>query len=134
MDAVPRCRTCGAENAAEHAYCGACGRKFVPREAPVPVEGQAGVFYCHRHKREPTGLRCGKCDVPICTKCAIIGPAGVRCRMCGRNKVRLRPRGVLHDVGAGVGGAVNRMGARPIWYLWIWGLIVRLIAMLFGRW
>lgn len=118
----------------QQAYCGSCGKKFVPREQDVQVAGESDVFYCYRHKKEPTRLRCGKCDIPICTKCAMFGPAGVRCRVCGRNRVRMRPRGVLHDVGSGVGGAVNYVGSRPIWYLAIWGMIIRLIAMLFGRW
>jgi hypothetical protein len=37
---------------------------------------------CVRHPRVETWLRCGKCDKPICAKCTVYGPAGVRCREC----------------------------------------------------
>lgn len=129
-----RCQYCGAENIGGQAYCGACGKKFVARATDVAVPGDDGAFYCHKHKREVTRLRCGKCDLPICTKCAIIGVAGVRCRNCARNKVRIRARGVVHDMTSGVSGAVGRMGARPVWYLYIWSIIIRVIAGFFGRW
>jgi hypothetical protein len=37
---------------------------------------------CYRHKRVETNVRCGKCDKPICPKCMISGPAGMRCPDC----------------------------------------------------
>lgn len=37
---------------------------------------------CYRHKKVETGVRCGKCDKPICPKCMIPGPAGMRCPEC----------------------------------------------------
>src|SRR5579859_4459115 len=109
MEKLPRCRHCGAEHAPGQAYCGTCGTSLALRDTSAPTEGD-DVIYCYRHKREPTLLRCGKCDVPICTKCAIIGPAGVRCPVCGRNRIPMRPRGLLHDVGTGVGSAIGRVG------------------------
>jgi hypothetical protein len=41
---------------------------------------------CYKHPKEETGLSCGKCDRPICTKCMVNGPAGVRCRDCASLK------------------------------------------------
>jgi hypothetical protein len=41
-------------------------------------------LYCYRHPQTETGLRCGRCDKPICVKCAVFGPVGARCRDCGR--------------------------------------------------
>jgi len=37
---------------------------------------------CYRHKKVETNVRCGKCDKPICPKCMIPGPAGMRCPDC----------------------------------------------------
>lgn len=47
----------------------------------------AGVLYniamkCYRHPKVETAVSCGKCDRPICTKCMISGPAGMRCPEC----------------------------------------------------
>jgi hypothetical protein len=134
MADVPRCRACGAENAADLPYCGACGKKFVAREADVPVTGDNGAFYCFKHTKEVTRLRCSHCEKPICTRCAVIGPAGVKCKTCSRNKIPITARGIVHDVTGGAKGAVSRFGARPVWYLMIWGFIIRLIAGFFGRW
>jgi hypothetical protein len=39
---------------------------------------------CFRHPDRETLIRCGRCDRPICTKCAMQGPVGMRCRDCGR--------------------------------------------------
>lgn len=38
--------------------------------------------YCYKHPKEETGLSCGRCERPICTRCVVIGPAGPRCREC----------------------------------------------------
>lgn len=42
----------------------------------------ADTLYCYRHKNRPTVLRCGHCELPICTRCAIQTPVGVRCPEC----------------------------------------------------
>ena len=44
--------------------------------------GDERVF-CYRHPERETWLRCGRCDRPICTGCAMQGPVGSRCRQCG---------------------------------------------------
>ncbi len=41
---------------------------------------------CYKHPREETRLSCGRCERPICTRCSVLGPAGVRCRECGSFK------------------------------------------------
>jgi hypothetical protein len=38
---------------------------------------------CYRHPRTETFVSCGRCDKPICPKCMVSGPAGMRCRDCG---------------------------------------------------
>jgi hypothetical protein len=46
-------------------------------------EANEGPLYCYRHPRSETYVRCGRCDQPICPKCAVHGPVGFRCRQCG---------------------------------------------------
>ncbi len=41
-------------------------------------------LYCYRHPTRETWVRCGRCDRPICPRCAMQGPVGFRCRQCGR--------------------------------------------------
>ena len=43
-----------------------------------------GRLFCYRHPDRETWVRCGRCDRPICTKCAMQGPVGFRCRDCGK--------------------------------------------------
>ena len=38
---------------------------------------------CYRHHDRPTYVRCGRCEQPICTSCAMQGPVGLRCKACG---------------------------------------------------
>lgn len=121
---MDRCSRCGAENAATTKYCGECGSKFVPRPAAVAVDGDEGAYYCFKHKKEPTRVTCGRCEKPICHKCLIVGPAGVRCRECARRKAPVRIRGVVHDAGRGLGNLGAQIGSRPVWYLWIWMMIL----------
>jgi len=59
-------------------------------DAPAADSGgtdDAGeVLHCYRHPDRETYVRCGRCDQPICPKCAMQGPVGFRCRQCGRLK------------------------------------------------
>ena len=40
------------------------------------------ITYCARHPDVETGLRCGRCDTPICPRCLVQTPVGARCRDC----------------------------------------------------
>ncbi len=42
------------------------------------------VLYCVNHPKTETLIRCSKCLDPICTKCAIRTPVGLRCPKCAR--------------------------------------------------
>ena len=75
-------------------------------------------------------MTCGRCERPICPRCIVVGPAGVRCKVCANGRSPMRVRGVLHDAGASIRG----LDSRKVWYLWIWASIIRFIAGLFGRW
>jgi hypothetical protein len=39
---------------------------------------------CVNHPRRETMVRCGKCDRPICVRCMIQTPVGMRCRECAQ--------------------------------------------------
>ena len=41
-------------------------------------------MYCVNHPKTETLIRCNKCLDPICTKCAIRTPVGLRCPRCVR--------------------------------------------------
>jgi hypothetical protein len=126
------CSICGTENPADSKFCRSCGKKFVP-VAPAVEAGEPGVYYCYKHKNETTRVTCGRCERPLCPKCVTVGANGVRCRHCARNKTPVRLSGVLHDTGSAIGRGVNHLGTRPVWYLWLWATIIRIIAGFFGR-
>lgn len=123
------CSKCGAANVATTKFCGSCGAKFEPVAAAVSA-GEEGLYYCYKHRKEPTRVTCGRCERPICPKCLVVGPAGVRCKVCARNRTPIRIRGLAHSAGSAIGG----IDGRKVWYLYIWASIIRFIAMLFGRW
>lgn len=37
---------------------------------------------CSRHPNIETGLSCGRCETPICPKCAVMTDVGARCPAC----------------------------------------------------
>lgn len=39
---------------------------------------------CYIHPNVPTNLRCSKCGRPICTRCIVETPVGLRCRQCAQ--------------------------------------------------
>ncbi|MHB8958818.1 MAG: B-box zinc finger protein [Candidatus Limnocylindrales bacterium] len=56
-----------------------------PVQGPLPADDvDDGRLFCYRHPDRETWVRCGRCDRPICTSCAMQGPVGFRCRECGR--------------------------------------------------
>ena len=123
-----RCRKCQAEVDGTPKFCPECGKPFEPNPEPVKA-GEDGLYYCFKHKHETTRVTCGRCERPICTKCMVIGAAGVRCKDCARNKVPIRLRGVLHDVGT---GATQSPGAQRAWYLIAVFLILNFFSGIFG--
>jgi len=52
----------------------------------LEVEGEPGVWWCARHKKVKTRLRCGRCEKPVCPKCTVYGPTGARCQNCVSNR------------------------------------------------
>lgn len=125
---MSRCSKCQAEVQGAPKFCPDCGKRFVPNPEPV-VAGEDGVYFCHKHKREQTRVTCGKCERPICPKCLVLSPAGVRCKDCSRNRVPVRLRGVAHDVGSGL---TRSPGAQRVWYMVFVMFIVNFFLNIFG--
>ncbi len=46
--------------------------------------GEPGPLYCANHPSVETLLRCNRCGKPICTRCGIRTPVGIRCRECAQ--------------------------------------------------
>ena len=75
-------------------------------------------LYCYRHPDRETWVRCGRCDQPICTRCAMQGPVGLRCRTCGKPSrdalASLNPRqlAIGLTVSTGLGAVVGYFGAQ----------------------
>ena len=49
-------------------------------ETQIPE--QDDQLYCYGHPKEPTRLRCSRCDRPICGRCAIPASVGQHCPEC----------------------------------------------------
>lgn len=72
-------------------------------------------MYCYRHKDTETALRCGNCDRPICVRCVVHHPVGIRCPECARSRrlptFDVTPvyyaRAVAAAVAIGVGGVIG---------------------------
>ncbi len=54
-------------------------------QAPPPTTDN-GLAVCYRHPDIETGLRCNRCNKPICPKCAHRTPVGFRCPECVREQ------------------------------------------------
>jgi hypothetical protein len=52
--------------------------------SPNPIDNPIPVMYCADHPDIETGLRCKRCDKPICAKCAVRTPTGYLCKECVR--------------------------------------------------
>ena len=57
-----------------------------PNLAELEVPGEPGLYWCARHRKTQTRLRCGRCETPICPKCTRMGPTGARCPQCASNR------------------------------------------------
>lgn len=124
-----RCSKCGSENVGDPKFCSKCGAKFVAIPPSVSVPGgDADLYFCHRHKQEPTRVTCGRCGRPLCPKCMVMGSAGVRCRQCAKARIRMRPRGLVHDAA----GGFSNIAKSRVWYVVLWVLVLNLVSGLFG--
>src|SRR5687768_2892518 len=59
-------------------------------EPQAPEQDERVV--CYRHPDTPTGLRCSRCDRPICGRCATPASVGQHCPECVGEARRTTPR------------------------------------------
>jgi hypothetical protein len=75
-------------------------------------------LYCYRHPDRETWVRCGRCDQPICTRCAMQGPVGLRCKSCGKPSrdalasLNSRQLAIGLSVATALGAVVGYFGAQ----------------------
>ena len=78
------------------------------------------TVYCARHSSVETGLRCGRCDTPICPKCAVFTDVGARCPDCApqRKLPQFEVSPALAVIGAGVAIGIGALSGV------VWGFLL----------
>ena len=76
---------------------------------------------CASHPETETDLRCGRCERPICPKCMVRTPVGLKCPECADLKrlptYEVSPKRYLVAAGTGAGAAIAAG--------FLWALMVR---------
>src|SRR3954469_14661250 len=49
---------------------------------PMAPEPTSEAWGCYRHPMDEAGVRCTRCDRPICPRCMITAPVGFQCPEC----------------------------------------------------
>ncbi len=69
------------------------------------------AVYCKRHSEVETSVSCGRCGDPICPRCMVHAPVGVRCPDCGKSRPAptfdVSTPFLLRGIGAGLGVAIG---------------------------
>ena len=63
-------------------------------------------LYCYIHPDRETGLRCNRCERPICAQCAVRTPTGYRCKECVREQQKIFNTAEWYDYLIGFGTTV----------------------------
>lgn len=81
---------------------------------------------CARHPQETTSLTCSRCGKPVCVRCMVYTPVGIRCRECAteRRSGIFAPSGrdLLRASGAAVVAAAvvgTAWGLFPAYAFWL---------------
>ncbi len=53
--------------------------------------------YCANHPDRETGLRCKRCNKPICDRCAVLTPVGYVCKECLRTQQKVFDNAAWYD-------------------------------------
>lgn len=90
----------------------------------------AGEVPCSHHPSVLTRLRCSRCEKPICPKCAVRTPVGLRCPDCagvrGLPTYRAEPSVLTRAALFGAGAAV--VAALPWLFMPGWAFYLTLLA------
>jgi hypothetical protein len=86
---------------------------------------------CARHPKVETSLRCASCGVPICPKCLVQTPVGMKCPECGTQRgVTLFTPSLVNAVSASVVGLL--FGAVAGWGVDFLGFFTLFVAVAYG--
>ncbi len=88
----------------------------------------SGPVRCADHPDVETRLRCSRCGRPICPRCGVRTPVGMRCPDCAgtRSSVAANPAGTLTAAAAGLAAATAAglgWGFFPDWQFY-WALLL----------
>ncbi|RBM05593.1 rhomboid family intramembrane serine protease [Streptomyces sp. PT12] len=76
-------------------------------EQQGPPQPQSGLAHCYRHPDRETGIRCSRCDRPICPSCMISAPVGYQCPECVQGGAAAARAAAPRTVAGGVVAAGN---------------------------
>jgi len=73
---------------------------------------------CARHPNVQTELTCGRCETPICPRCAVFTDVGARCPTCApARKLPQFEIGLLYLLRGGAAALVAGVGLGAVWGL-----------------
>ncbi|MCH7999909.1 MAG: hypothetical protein IIA91_10570 [Chloroflexi bacterium] len=71
---------------------------------------------CARHPKVDTGLTCGRCETPICPRCAVFTDVGARCPSCApARKLPQFEIGPVYLMRAAAAALVASVGLGAVW-------------------
>ena len=85
-------------------------------EETAATETATGIVECARHPGVETGLRCGRCDTPICPRCMVLSPVGARCPTCA--PVTRAPMYVIKSSDLLAAAGVSLVGGLVMGFIW----------------
>lgn len=77
------------------------------------------VTYCAKHPKQETAISCASCGVPICPRCMVVTPVGMKCPGCGKNTnsglfavkpERLLLAGILSIIAGCIAAIISSLG------------------------
>jgi len=94
----------------------------------APASTQPTV--CYIHPERETGLRCNRCERPICSDCAVLTPTGYRCKECirGQQKVFDTAQPIDYPVAFIVAALLSGLGSFIAGMLGFWSLFIGPVA------
>ena len=66
------------------------GAVTVPADATEPPIPEPAEWHCYRHPDRESGVRCRRCERPICPECMITAPVGFQCPECVKGAPKVR--------------------------------------------
>jgi hypothetical protein len=88
---------------------------------------------CARHPKVETALRCATCGTPICPRCMVTTPVGMKCRRCasGANTQLYQPSAVQMLLVGLVGAAAGAVAGWAVEFSSL-GFLTLFLAIAFG--